>query len=72
MAPYETDAEVDSVLAQHLMGQREVMDGIRRGTLDRDDLAVNVFNLAEIQRGVAHASGGHRHIQNDVVVGSSV
>ena len=65
MRPHE---KADSQFTQRPMGQRKIVGGIRRGSLNWYNIFVNMLDQAQKRHGIVHISGGHGLAHDDAVV----
>ena len=61
--------ERNTQIIQCTMGQRKIIGGVRRRSLNRDDFFVNTLYLVQIGYSIVYVSGCHNNIQYESVVG---
>ena len=62
------DKESDPLIFQHPVGQGEVIGGIRRGGLNRDNVPVDMLQLFQVRNRVVHVSRRHGYTCDDAAV----
>ena len=65
MRPHE---KVDPQFAQHPMGQRKIVGGVRGSGLNWYNIFVNTLDQAQKRHGIIHISGGHGLAHDDAKV----